>query len=191
VDQASGKKRSIRIELSSGQNPGIGTQGYTIRSSNEGEITIRGNDAEGAANGVYTLLRTLMIEHRKDPFSRKWDIEEKPQFAIREMQVAPYRFGASYGFAALSPDRWSLEEWKEYVDFMWLCNMTTLVMASQPTYHPDYPHSVREKWSYEVLKQVMEYCRRVRMKFNWYISSNQWSYILHLHRSNGPAGAYG
>jgi len=173
VGKASRQARSIRIELNSTRSPNIGAQGYTIRSSNEGEITIRGNDPEGATNGVYSFLRTLMIEHRKDPFSRKWDLEEKPQFSIREMQVAPYRFGASYGFAALSPDRWSLEEWKEYVDFMRLCNMTTLVMASQRTYDPDYPNSWREKWRYEVWKQVMDYCHEVGLKFNWYISVNQ------------------
>ena len=173
VDDASGQEHSIRVELNSTPHLKIGSQGYTIRSLNESEITIRGNDAEGVVNGVYTFLRTLMIEHRQDPFSRKWDIEEKPQFSIREMQVAPYRFGASYGFAALSPDRWSLEEWKAYVDFMRLCNMTTLVMASQRTYDPDYPHSERERWRYEVWKQVMDYCHQVGMKFNWYISSNQ------------------
>jgi hypothetical protein len=145
-NRANGQEPVIRVELNSTQNPQIGSQGYTIRSANQGEITIRGNDAEGAANGVYTFLRTLMIEHRKDPFSRKWDLEEKPQFAIRGMLVSPYRFGASYGFAALSPDRWSFEEWKEYVDFMRLCNMTTLTMGSERMYHPDYPHSWREKW---------------------------------------------
>jgi len=172
MDRASGKDRSIRIELNSSQNPRIGNQGYTIRSSKEGEMTIRGNDAEGTANGVYTFLRTLMIEHRSDPFTRAWDIEEKPQFAIRAMQVAAYRFGASYGFAALSPDRWSLEEWKTYIDFMRLCNMTTLVMASHRAYHPDYPQSEREKWRYEVWKQVMDYCHQVGIKFNWYINPN-------------------
>jgi hypothetical protein len=172
VGKASRQARSIRIELNSTQNPNIGAQGYTIRSANEGEITIRGNDPEGATNGVYTFLRTLMIEHRKDPFTRKWDIEEKPRFSIREMQVAAYRFGASFGFAELSPDRWSLERWKEYVGFMRLCNMTTLVMASHRAYHPDYPDSWREKWRYEVWKQVMDYCHQVGVKFNWYINPN-------------------
>jgi hypothetical protein len=113
-----------------------------------------------------------MIEHRKDPFSRPWGVEEKPQFPIRMMLVSPYRFGASYGFAALSPDRWSFEEWKQYVDFMRLCNMTTLTMGSERMYHPDYPHSWREKWRYEVWKQVMDYCHQVGMKFNWFISPN-------------------
>jgi len=171
-DQASGKEAATYIELNSPQDPEIGAQGYTIRSTNEGGITIRGNTAEGAANGVYTFLRTLMIEHRKDPFSRQWDIEEKPQFSVRVMQVAPYRFGGSYGFAALSPDRWSLEEWKAYVDFMRLCNMTTLCMVSGRSYHPDYPNSWREKWRFEVWKQVMDYCHQVGLKFNWMMAPN-------------------
>jgi hypothetical protein len=172
LGQASAAGPAVRIELNSTLNPKIGQQGYKIHSEGGGDITIEGNSAEGAANGVYTFLRTLMIEHRKDPFSRPWDVQEKPQFPIRMMIVAPYRFGASYGFAALSPDRWSFEEWKEYVDFMRLCNMTTLTMGSERMYHPDYPNSWREKWRYEVWKQVMEYCHQVGMKFDWFISPN-------------------
>ena len=172
LDQASAEKPAIRIELNSTANPAIGTQGYTIRTTNGGVITIHGNTAEGATNGVYTFLRTLMIERRKDPFSRRWDMQEKPQFPIREMILSPYRFGASYGFAALSLDRWSIEEWKEYVDFMRLGNMTTVVMGSHRVYHPDYPHSEREKWRYEVWKQVMDYCHQVGMKFHWYMNPN-------------------
>ena len=172
LGKPSAATRSIRIELNVFPNPRIGTQGYSVRSSNGGEITIRGNEAEGAANGVYTFLRTLMIEHRKDPFTRKWQIEEKPQFSIRAMQVAPYRFGASYGFAELSPDRWSIEEWKEYVDLMRLCNMTTLCLVPARIYNPDYPNSWREKWRFEVWKQVMDYCHQVGMKFNWMMGPN-------------------
>lgn len=145
-------------------------QGYTIASADQGDITIRGNDAEGAANGVYTLLRTLMIEHRKDPFSRTWNIEEKPQFSIRAIQVAPYRFGGSFGFAVLSSDRWSFQQWKEYVDLMRLCNMTTLSLVPARVYDPEYPNSRREEWRYEIWKQVMDYCHQVGIKFNWMIS---------------------
>ncbi len=172
LDRPTGDERSIRIELTTTLNPRIGRQGYTIRSVNDGEIAIEGNTAEGAADGVYTLLRTLMMDHRKDPFARKWHVEEKPAFAVRAMLVSPYRFGASYGFAALSPDRWSFKEWKRYIDFMRLCNMTTLTMGSERVYDPAYPHSVRNKWRYKVWKQVMDYCHQVGMKFNWFISPN-------------------
>ncbi len=162
---------SLRVELNATKNPRIEPQGYTIRSTNRG-IVVSGNDAEGAANGVYTLLRTLMIEHRKDPFSREWNVEEKPAFTLRSMQVAPYRYGASYGFAQLSPDRWSFSQWKDYVDFMRLCNMTTLAMGSTRMYDPEYPDSRREQWRYEVWKQVMDYCHQIGMKFDWFMMPN-------------------
>ena len=48
--------RSLRIELNAVKDQKIESQGYSIKSG-KGEITIRGNDAVGAANGVYTLLR--------------------------------------------------------------------------------------------------------------------------------------
>ncbi len=172
LGKSSGTERSIQVELNGTPNFKIGTQGYTIRSNKDREIAIRANGPEGAANGIYTCLRTLMIEHRKDPFTRDWAIEEQPQFSIRAMQVAPYRFGASYGFAALSPDRWSLEEWKEYVDLMRLCNMTTLCLVTGRIYHPDYPNSWREQWRFDVWKQVMDYCHQVGMKFNWMMAPN-------------------
>ena len=162
---------ALRIELNAVKNPSIEPQGYTIRSASKG-ITISGNDAEGAANGVYTLLRTLMIEHRKDPFSREWNMEEKPAFTLRSMQVAPYRYGASYGFAQLSPDRWSFQQWKDYLDFMRLCNMTNLAMGSTRMYDPEYPDSRREQWRYEVWKQVMDYCHQIGMKFDWFMMPN-------------------
>lgn len=171
IGVTSAKRPAIRIALSTAQNPKLGAQGYTITSKN-GFIFIQGNDAEGAANGTFTFLRTLMIEHRKDPFTREWNVEEKPAFSIRSMQVAAYRFGASFGFAALSPDRWTFSEWKEYVDFMRLCNMNVLVMASHRVYDPGYPQSEREKWRYEVWKKVMDYCHELGIKFHWYMNPN-------------------
>ncbi len=67
------------------------------------DIVISANNETGLANGVYTLLRSLMIEHSVDPFARKWDIEEQPHFSFRSMMVAPYRFGGSYGYAVTEP----------------------------------------------------------------------------------------
>ena len=159
------------VAINDRDNTRIGVQGYSIRSSDTC-IEIAGNTDEGVANGIFTCLRILMIEHRKDPTTRPWDIEEQPQFAVRAMQIAAYRFGASYGFAALSPDRWTFEEWREYIDLMRLANMTTLVLASHRAYHPDYPQSERERWRFEVWKRVMDYCHQVGIKFNWYINPN-------------------
>lgn len=167
----------ITIDLNSSTAPGIGSQGYAITGgatsqSETGDIAITANHQEGLTNGIYTLLRILMVKQTRDPFSLKWDICEEPHFPIRAMLIAPYRFGGSYGFAAMSPDRWSIDEWKDYVDLMRLCNMTTLTMASARIYNPAYPHSERERWRYEVWKEVMDYCHQLGMRFNWFTAPN-------------------
>lgn len=166
-DEAKGGK-ALRVELNKKPDPKIEPQGYSIRSDKRG-IVISGNDDQGAANGIYTLLRTLMIEHEKDPFAHAWKVQEKPSFTVRGMLVSPYRFGASYGFAQLSPDRWSFEQWKQYVDFMRLTNMTNLSMGSTRMYDPEYPDSQREKFRYETWKQVMDYCHEIGMQFDWFM----------------------
>jgi hypothetical protein len=164
---------ALRLERNAGSDPTIGPQGYAIRAADASTICISGNDDEGVANGVYTMLRTLLIECRVDPFERRWDLVETPPFRIRGMYVAPYRFGGSYGFAVLSPDRWSIEEWIEYVDLMRLCNVTTLTLVpGGRIYHPDYPETARERWRYEVWRDVMAYCHQVGMKFNWLTTPN-------------------
>jgi len=156
----------VRVELDPQGDPRIGPQGYAIRTETK-SVVVSGNEAEGVTNGIYTLLRTLMVENRRDPFERSWDVSETPHFRIRGMYVAPYRFGGSYGFAVLSPDRWSIDEWMEYIDFMRLCNMTTLTLSPARLYHPDYPQTEREKWRYEVWREVIAYCHQVGLKCHW------------------------
>ncbi len=164
-------KHSIRIELNIGCNSSIGKQGYIIRSIGESSILITGNHDEGIANGIYTMIRTLMVENKKDPFSRKWDIVEKPWFSVRNINIAPYRFGGSFGYAVLSPDRWSIKEWMEYIDLLRLCNMTSITInTASRIYHPDYPQTIREKWRYDVWREVIEYCHQVGIKCNLFVA---------------------
>lgn len=177
VGDGDAKAPRIIAELNSSTNAEFGSQGCTITGGavapdETRDITIKANHEEGLTNGIYTLLRILMVKRTRDPFSLSWDVSEEPHFPIRAMLIAPYRFGGSFGFAAMSPDRWSIEEWRDYIDLMRLCNMTTLTMASARMYHPDYPHSEREKWRYEVWKEVMNYCHKVGMRFNWFTAPN-------------------
>jgi len=163
--------RQVRLEQNSRSNAKIGLEGYQIRNRGQ-DIVINANNETGLANGVYTLLRTLMIDHSRDPFSRNWTIEEQPRFSLRGMLVSPYRFGGSYGYAVLSSDRWTFEQWREYLDFMRLANMTTLTLGPQRIYDPAYPRSEREHWRYEVWKRVMDYCHQIGLRFNWFNSPN-------------------
>jgi len=171
IPVSAGGARQVRIELNGRADPGIGAEGYRVQSRG-GDILIGANTETGLANGVYTLLRTLMIEHSVDPFARSWDIEEQPHFSFRSMMVAPYRFGGSYGYAVLSPDRWTFDEWRDYLDRMRLTNMTTLSLAAARIYDPAYPRSEREHWRYDMWKKVMDYCHQIGLRFNWFNAPN-------------------
>jgi hypothetical protein len=165
-------KTGIKIELNPRLRHDVGRQGYMIKSVAEDNlkisILITGSHDEGIANGIFTMLRTLIIKNIKDPFNLRWDLTEKPWFSIRNINIAPYRFGGSYGYAVLSPDRWSKEEWIEYIDLLRLCNMTSITLnPSGRLYHPDYPQTVREKWRYDVWKEVIDYCHHVGIKVNY------------------------
>jgi len=163
--------RQVRIEPNGRTNSGIGQQGFRIQNRGR-DVVISANTETGLANGTYTLLRILMIEHGRDPFARSWDIEEQPHFSFRSMMVAPYRFGGSYGYAVLSPDRWTFDEWRDYLDRMRLTNMTTLSLAAARIYDPAYPRSEREHWRYDMWKKVMDYCHQIGLRFNWFNAPN-------------------
>ena len=162
---------ALRLAIDPPASHSVGKQGYMIRSGSTG-ITVTASDEEGLTNGIYTLLRTLMLEHLTDPFSRSWNVHDKPRFQTRAMIVAPYRLGGSFGFAELSPDMWSFEHWRRYIDWMRLANMTTLTIGSARIYNPDYPNSRRDAWRYDVWKRVMTYCHQIGMKFNWFSAPN-------------------
>jgi N-acetyl-beta-hexosaminidase len=91
----------LSIQLTDSPPGPLGAQGYRIASTEDG-IVVSSHDSEGVTNGIYTLLRQLMIENRHDPFEAHWDIVEEPRFSIRGMCIAPYRFGGSFGFSVLS-----------------------------------------------------------------------------------------
>ncbi len=112
-----------------------------------------------------------MIKKIEDPFKLNWKIEEEPRFSVRNINIAPYRFGGSFGYAVLSPDRWSIKEWIEYIDLLRLCNMTSITInTASRIYHPAYPQTMREKWRYDVWREVKDYCHLVGIKFNLFIA---------------------
>ena len=161
----------IRVEIDKMSFPKIGRQGYIIQSINRSNIIIKGNHDEGIANGIFTMIRTLMIKNIEDPFRLNWKIKEEPRFSVRNINIAPYRFGGSFGYAVLSPDRWSIKEWMEYIDLLRLCNMSSITInTASRIYHPDYSQTLREKWRYDVWLEVKDYCHQVGIKCNLFIA---------------------
>ncbi len=167
-----GAERVIMVQRFAKEARELGTEGYRITTENPSLITVRANTDGGLANGVYTLLRTLMIEDRRDPFEGNWQVEETPFFRIRSMMVAPYNFGFAHGFSILSPDRWAFKHWKQYLDFLRLCNLNRVGIYPMRAYDPQIPETIDNKWRYEVWREAMEYAHELGMEFTFVLTAN-------------------
>jgi hypothetical protein len=102
----------IRVTRLQTRDSRLGDEGYCIRSTNK-TIAIQANTEAGLANGVYALLRTMLIEDLPTPWARSWDLRDKPALRWRSMMVAPYSFGGAHGFSVFSPDQWAFKHWQQ------------------------------------------------------------------------------
>jgi hypothetical protein len=161
----------INVERLDTADQWLGEEGYTI-SSRGRAISVRANSDAGLANGIYTLLRTMMIEDLASPFEKTWDVRDRPRFRWRSMMVAPYSFGAAHGFAAFSPDMWTLDQWREYLDYLRLFNMNRVGIYSMRLYDPAIPQTWPNKTRYETWKGAMDYAHELGMKFAWVGTAN-------------------
>ena len=149
----------------------IGEEGYRIVSEGS-TIHVRANTEAGLANGVYTLLRTLLVEDVASPWSRRWDVSESPHFRWRSMMVAPYNFGAAHGFSVFSPDMWAPKHWKQYLDYLRLLNMNVVGIYSMRLYDPAIEESWPNRARYAIWKEAMQYAHALGMEFTWVQTAN-------------------
>jgi hypothetical protein len=162
----------IRTSRHTEPDPALGEEGYAIRSEGR-TITIEANTDAGAANGVYTLLRTLMIEDRTSPWERAWELREKPALRWRSMMVAPYNFGGAHGFSIFSPDQWTFQHWQAYLEYLRLLNLNVVGLYPMRLYDPAIPETWPNKTRYEIWEQVLDYAHRLGLKFTWVQTANQ------------------
>ncbi|MEM2507561.1 MAG: hypothetical protein QXF61_11020 [Nitrososphaeria archaeon] len=157
-------KNTLALEVYLNKNtiPNLCNEGFSIKRLGDKKILISANSPEGLANGVYDMLRFLMSKKIFDPFKIKWDIEEKPFFRIRAIQVGYYNFN----LPELTPDTWTLENWREYIDFLRLLNANMIICLMAHDYLSDVPQTEKNKWRFEILKKAMEYAQEVGIKFH-------------------------
>lgn len=152
----------------------LGDEGYTITSDGSDKTLIRveANTDAGLANGAYTMLRTVLVEDLDSPFAKKWDVRDRPYFRWRSMMVAPYEFGAAHGYDVFSPDMWTVQQWRDYLDYMRLLNLNRVYLYPMRLYDPAIPETWPNKTRYEIWKQAMDYAHELGMKFAWMQTAN-------------------
>ncbi len=186
------ERRLIRTQLNVRKVKKLGSDGFAIESSeNCCEILISANTSEGIANGIHELLRTLMLKGLRDPFKITWNMWAKPYFKVRGVVLGCYNFG----LPELTPDMWTLENWKEYIDFLRLMNINLITCLFVYAYHQEIPQTERYKWRYETLRNAMKYGQELGIKFHFayvynYAPQALWWKHPEL-RAQGTPGYYG
>ena len=140
----------------------LGDEGYRIRSASGTEIRVEANTDAGAANGVYGFLMEVRHQQSAAPFSRTWDITEIPFWSDRRVSVASYAMGMS----KMTPETWTFEDWKEYIDFVRSLNMNRLSILGAFPYHPDVSESYKGRWRMEAQARAIRHAHEQGMKVN-------------------------
>lgn len=149
--------------------PGLGEEGYVIRSTSARSIEILANTDAGAANGIYGLLMAVRTRQIRKPFAEQWDVTETPRWVDRRIGIASYVMGMS----KMTPDTWAFPEWKEYIDFVRQFNINRMAILGLFPYHPDLPDSHKNKWRLDAQKQAITYAHEHGLKVNVLTCYNQ------------------
>lgn len=151
-----------------------GAQDFELKGTGTPPLLVRAKTEEGAVNGVHGLrLRLMSAGVTSAPGSFPVAATVAPSLARRGMMVAPYNFGGQQDMAGLGTDTWSLEEWKDYVDFLRLLNANVLEVFPIRMHTPARPETWMEEARYAIWKDVLNYCHQVGMEFHLVLLLNQ------------------
>lgn len=159
------EKAGITVRLD--HSAELGEEGYSIRSESPDQITISGATGHGAANGIYALLHDIRAG-RTHPFGKQWDLTELPRWAERRVFIASFGMGLS----TLTPDTWTADEWKQYIDFCRSFNVNRFTVVQLRHYHPDHPETLKEKIQLDVLREMIRYAHSQGIKVNILVTHN-------------------
>ncbi len=152
----------VQVAVEPASNPNLGTDGYTIRSTSADRIEITANTDAGAANGIYGLLMEIRLRQVVEPFAHVWDVAEAPRWGDRRVSVASY----AMGMTKMTPETWTLDDWKAYIDFIRSFNVNRLSILGLFPYHPDVPASYAGRWRMEAQRGAIDYAHEHGIKVN-------------------------
>jgi len=156
------EEATIAVCVSEVSRPKLGDEGYAIQAKSPTRIEITANTDAGAANGIYGLLMEVRHRQSKTPFAEMWDVIEIPYWSDRRVSAASY----AMGMTKMTPETWTFEDWREYIDFIRSLNMNRLSILGVFPYHPDVPESYSGRWRMEAQARAIGYAHEQGMKVN-------------------------
>jgi [ribosomal protein S18]-alanine N-acetyltransferase len=100
--------------------------------------------------------------YRDDPSNQQYFMqmtfsESAPAFGVRGM----YPHAIPWNLTGLTPDTWSVEDWKWYIRLLQGagCNLLKLYIWPTQFYHPDDPRTAHNAWRFDVYREALTWAR--------------------------------
>jgi len=88
--------------------------------------------------------------------------EASPAFDVRGV----YIHGIPWHLTGLTPDTWSVDDWKDTIRMLQAagCNLLKLYLWPVQFHHPDDPKTAHNAWRYDVYREALRWAQRWGMK---------------------------
>ena len=156
----------IRTKLIPEAAKDSGSEGFRVERKDESSLLVKGVGNPGVANGLYYLARCFRTGKALPDVGTT--VVSKPRFSRRGVLLGamPLRL------TDLSLDTFTLEQWKEYLDFLRELGCNYIVLMSG-LYLPDYPSTLNYKSVSETCKEALGYARELGMTTGIHLVYNQ------------------
>jgi len=160
----------IRTELAPKAAEQLGRDGFQIERKSNTSLLVKGAERSGVANSLY-YLATCFRSGRHLPGVGE-TLTSKPRFNRRGMTLGAF---APLRLSDLSLDTFTLEQYKEYLEFIRELggNHVLLMPGPHQWSHPDHPSTIVNRRTWETLKEALAYAKELGMStavnvpYNW------------------------
>ena len=157
----------IKTELIPEAAKDSGSEGFQVERKDEFSLLVKGVENPGVANGLYYLARCFRIGKALPDVGTT--VVSKPRFSRRGMLLGVFPLKLT----DLSLDTFTLEQWKEYLDFLRELGCNYIVPLLSELHYPDYPTTLKYRWMFETWKEALGYARELGMTTGIHLVYNQ------------------
>jgi hypothetical protein len=144
-----------------------GSEGFQVERKDESSLLVKGVENPGVANGLYYLARCFRTGKALPDVGTT--VVSKPRFSRRGMLLGVFPLRLT----DLSLDTFTLEQWKEYLDFLRELGCNYIVPLLSELHYPDYPTTLKYRWMFETWKEALSYARELGMTTGIHLVYNQ------------------
>jgi hypothetical protein len=157
----------IKTELIPAAAEDSGSEGFQVERKDESSLLVKSVENPGVANGLYYLARCYRTGKALPDVGTA--VVSRPRFSRRGMLLGamPLRL------TDLSLDTFTLEQWKEYLDFIRELGCNYIVPLLSELYYPDCLSTLKYKPVSDTCKEALGYARELGITTGIHLVYNQ------------------